>query len=156
LESGNFDARLISSEDGDLTYRMAKKGHSFLFVPSARCYHDIELSPKSVLKNDIWLMKGFLTCTYKHGVKTFFFKEILAALFSLLGILVLIVLFMMNIWFFTLVISISFFLLLLYSCFRYRNNFSVYIFGFVFKRLTTAIALIDALPHLIRFAYFTE
>lgn len=40
LGAGGFDPSLGAAEDVDLSYRLLKKGHRFVFTPKAKVYHD--------------------------------------------------------------------------------------------------------------------
>ena len=143
LDAGNFDDKLVSSEDGDLTYRMVKLGHSFFYVSSARCFHDIGLSPSSVYRNDLWLMKGFLACVRKHGVKTMFFKEVLGASVSLFGLILLTTLLFLNMGALITSLALGILFLLIYSSFRFKLDVKTTLFTylpvFIFKRISMKV-----------------
>lgn len=159
LEAGNFDDKLVSSEDGDMTYRMIKRNYSFFYVPSAKCFHDIKLSFGSVIKNDIWLMKGFLACAYKHGIRTVFFKEVLAAMISILTMIIFSLLLVLKpvIFFYSFIAGLL--LIFVYSSIRYmkdgRKAWFSYPPGFILKRVSTALALVLGVPYLLKFMWTT-
>ncbi len=39
IEAGYFDERFVVGQDGDLNYRINKKGYKFLYIPEAIVLH---------------------------------------------------------------------------------------------------------------------
>lgn len=66
-EVGGFDERFVVGQDGDLNYRIGKKGNKFLYIPNAQVLHHRRGTPKSfsvrMFKYGMWMAELFK----KHG-----------------------------------------------------------------------------------------
>ena len=66
-EVGYFDERFLIGQDGDLNYRIGKKGHKFLYIPEAQVLHHRRGTLKSfsvrMFKYGMWMAELFK----KHG-----------------------------------------------------------------------------------------
>lgn len=66
-EVGYFDERFLIGQDGDLNYRICKKGHKFLYVPEAQVLHHrrgtLHAFSVRMFKYGMWMAELFK----KHG-----------------------------------------------------------------------------------------
>lgn len=85
-EVNGFDERFIVGQDGDLNYRINKKGHKFLYVPEAQVMHHRRGTLKSfsvrMFKYGMWMAELFK----KHGefVRWYAFLPSIAILFAII------------------------------------------------------------------------
>lgn len=83
-EVGGFDERFVVGQDGDLNYRIGKKGNRFLYIPEARVLHHRRGTLKSfsirMFKYGMWMAELFK----KHGefVRWYAFLPSIAILFA--------------------------------------------------------------------------
>jgi cellulose synthase/poly-beta-1,6-N-acetylglucosamine synthase-like glycosyltransferase len=83
-EVGGFDERFIVGQDGDLNYRIGKKGNRFLYVPEAQVLHHRRGTLKSfsvrMFKYGMWMAELFK----KHGefVRWYAFMPSIAIVFA--------------------------------------------------------------------------
>lgn len=83
-EVGGFDERFVVGQDGDLNYRINKKGYRFLYIPEARVLHHRRGTLKSfsirMFKYGMWMAEIFK----KHGefVRWYAFLPSIAILFA--------------------------------------------------------------------------
>ena len=84
LEAGGFDERFVVGQDGDLNYRIGKKGNRFLYVPEAQVLHHRRGTFKSfsvrMFKYGLWMAELFK----KHGefVRWYAFLPSIAIMFA--------------------------------------------------------------------------
>jgi len=84
-EVGYFDERFLIGQDGDLNYRIGKKGHKFLYVPEAQVLHHRRGTLYSfsvrMFKYGMWMAELFK----KHGsfVRWYALLPSIAIVFSL-------------------------------------------------------------------------
>jgi len=84
LRVGGFDEKFIVGQDGDLNYRIGKKGHKFLYVPEAQVLHHRRGTLKSfsvrMFKYGMWMAELFK----KHGefVRWYAFLPSIAIIFA--------------------------------------------------------------------------
>jgi cellulose synthase/poly-beta-1,6-N-acetylglucosamine synthase-like glycosyltransferase len=71
LKFGGFDTKFIQSEDGELSYKIAKKGHKIKFNPSAYVYHYHPDSLTKFLKQKFWHAYWRVLVYKKHKDKMF-------------------------------------------------------------------------------------
>jgi cellulose synthase/poly-beta-1,6-N-acetylglucosamine synthase-like glycosyltransferase len=115
-EAGYFDERFVVGQDGDLNYRINKKGYRFLYVPEAKVLHHRRGTLKSfsvrMFKYGMWMAELFK----KHGefVRWYAFLPSIAILFAVLSLIIspvytvpVIVLLLMGILYFILVFVTS-------------------------------------------------
>jgi len=93
LKFGGFDTNFVQSEDGELSYKIAKKGYVIKFNPSAYVYHYHPDSLIKFLKQKFWHSYWRVLVYKKHKDKLFgdsytsrflFFEEALVGITSLL------------------------------------------------------------------------
>jgi len=83
-EVGGFDERFVVGQDGDLNYRINKKGNRFLYIPEAQVLHHRRGTFKSfsvrMFKYGVWMAELFK----KHGefVRWYAFLPSIAILFA--------------------------------------------------------------------------
>jgi cellulose synthase/poly-beta-1,6-N-acetylglucosamine synthase-like glycosyltransferase len=83
-EVGYFDERFLIGQDGDLNYRIGKKGHKFLYIPDAQVLHHRKGTLKSfsvrMFKYGMWMAELFK----KHGefVRWYAFLPSVAIVFA--------------------------------------------------------------------------
>jgi len=83
-EVGGFDERFVVGQDGDLNYRIGKKGNRFLYIPEAQVLHHRRGTLKSfsvrMFKYGMWMAELFK----KHGefVRWYAFLPSIAILFA--------------------------------------------------------------------------
>ncbi|RXA19709.1 glycosyltransferase family 2 protein [Methanosarcina sp. MSH10X1] len=83
-EAGGFDERFVVGQDGDLNYRIGKKGNRFLYIPEAQVLHHRRGTLKSfslrMFKYGMWMAELFK----KHGefVRWYAFLPSIAILFA--------------------------------------------------------------------------
>jgi cellulose synthase/poly-beta-1,6-N-acetylglucosamine synthase-like glycosyltransferase len=83
-EVGGFDERFVVGQDGDLNYRIGKKGNRFLYIPEAQVLHHRRGTFKSfsirMFKYGMWMAELFK----KHGefVRWYAFLPSIAILFA--------------------------------------------------------------------------
>ncbi len=83
-EAGGFDERFVVGQDGDLNYRIGKKGNKFLYIPNAQVLHHRRGTLKSfsvrMFKYGMWMAELFK----KHGefVRWYAFLPSIAILFA--------------------------------------------------------------------------
>ncbi|HWR25538.1 MAG TPA: glycosyltransferase family 2 protein [Methanosarcina sp.] len=83
-EVGGFDEKFLVGQDGDLNYRIGKKGHKFLYIPDAQVLHHRRGTLKSfsvrMFKYGVWMAELFK----KHGefVRWYAFLPSIAILFT--------------------------------------------------------------------------
>lgn len=81
---GGFDERFLVGQDGDLNYRIGKKGHKFLYIPQAQVLHHRRGTLKSfsirMFKYGMWMAELFK----KHGefVRWYAFLPSVAIIFA--------------------------------------------------------------------------
>lgn len=84
-EVGGFDEKFIVGQDGDLNYRIGKKGHKFLYIPEAQVLHHRRGTLKSfsvrMFKYGMWMAELFK----KHGefVRWYAFLPSIAIIFGI-------------------------------------------------------------------------
>lgn len=92
-EAGYFDERFVVGQDGDLNYRINKKGYKFLYVPEAKVLHHRRGTLKSfsvrMFKYGVWMGNLFK----KHGefVRWYAFLPSIAIAFAVFSLIVSIV-----------------------------------------------------------------
>lgn len=85
-EVGGFDERFVVGQDGDLNYRISKKGNKFLYIPNAKVLHHRRGTFKSfsvrMFKYGMWMAELFK----KHGefVRWYAFLPSIAILFAVI------------------------------------------------------------------------
>ncbi|WP_011306147.1 glycosyltransferase [Methanosarcina barkeri] len=85
-EVGGFDERFVVGQDGDLNYRIGKKGNKFLYIPNAQVLHHRRGTLKSfsvrMFKYGMWMAELFK----KHGefVRWYAFLPSIATLFAVI------------------------------------------------------------------------
>jgi len=85
-EVGGFDERFVVGQDGDLNYRIGKKGNKFLYIPNAQVLHHRRGTLKSfsvrMFKYGMWMAELFK----KHGefVRWYAFLPSIAILFAVI------------------------------------------------------------------------
>lgn len=83
-EVGGFDERFVVGQDGDLNYRIGKKGNRFLYIPEAQVLHHRRGTFKSfsirMFKYGMWMAELFK----KHGefVRWYAFLPSIAIVFA--------------------------------------------------------------------------
>ena len=83
-EVGCFDERFLIGQDGDLNYRIGKRGHKFLYIPEAQVLHHRRGTFKSfsvrMFKYGMWMAELFK----KHGefVRWYAFLPSIAIVFA--------------------------------------------------------------------------
>jgi cellulose synthase/poly-beta-1,6-N-acetylglucosamine synthase-like glycosyltransferase len=83
-EVGCFDERFLIGQDGDLNYRIGKRGHKFLYIPEAQVLHHRRGTFKSfsvrMFKYGMWMAELFK----KHGefVRWYAFLPSVAIIFA--------------------------------------------------------------------------
>lgn len=83
-EVGGFDERFVVGQDGDLNYRIGKKGNRFLYIPEAQVLHHRRGTLKTfsirMFKYGMWMAELFK----KHGefVRWYAFLPSIAILFA--------------------------------------------------------------------------
>jgi cellulose synthase/poly-beta-1,6-N-acetylglucosamine synthase-like glycosyltransferase len=83
-EVGGFDERFVVGQDGDLNYRIGKKGNKFLYIPNAQVLHHRRGTLKSfsvrMFKYGMWMAELFK----KHGefVRWYAFLPSIAIVFA--------------------------------------------------------------------------
>jgi len=83
-EVGGFDERFVVGQDGDLNYRIGKKGNRFLYIPEAQVLHHRRGTLKSfsvrMFKYGMWMAELFK----KHGefVRWYAFLPSIAIVFA--------------------------------------------------------------------------
>ncbi len=83
-EVGGFDEKFIVGQDGDLNYRIGKRGRKFLYIPEAQVLHHRRGTPKSfsvrMFKYGMWMAELFK----KHGefVRWYAFLPSIAIIFA--------------------------------------------------------------------------
>jgi GT2 family glycosyltransferase len=83
-EVGGFDEKFLVGQDGDLNYRIGKKGYKFLYIPDAQVLHHRRGTLKSfsvrMFKYGMWMAELFK----KHGefVRWYAFLPSIAILFA--------------------------------------------------------------------------
>jgi len=83
-EVGGFDEKFLVGQDGDLNYRISKKGHKFLYIPEAQVLHHRRGTLKSfsvrMFKYGMWMAELFK----KHGefVRWYAFLPSVAIIFA--------------------------------------------------------------------------
>jgi glycosyltransferase involved in cell wall biosynthesis len=83
-EVGGFDERFVVGQDGDLNYRIGKKGNRFLYIPAAQVLHHRRGTLKSfsvrMFKYGMWMAELFK----KHGefVRWYAFLPSIAIVFA--------------------------------------------------------------------------
>lgn len=83
-EVGCFDERFLIGQDGDLNYRIGKRGHKFLYIPKAQVLHHRRGTFKSfsvrMFKYGMWMAELFK----KHGefVRWYAFLPSVAIIFA--------------------------------------------------------------------------
>lgn len=81
---GGFDERFVVGQDGDLNYRIGKKGNKFLYIPNAQVLHHRRGTLKSfsvrMFKYGMWMAELFK----KHGefVRWYAFLPSIAIVFA--------------------------------------------------------------------------
>ncbi|HII80246.1 MAG TPA: glycosyltransferase [Methanosarcina sp.] len=89
-EAGQFDERFIVGQDGDLNYRINKRGYKFLYVPEAKVLHHRRGTPRSfsvrMFKYGMWMAELFK----KHGefVRWYAFLPSISILFAVFSLIV--------------------------------------------------------------------
>jgi len=89
-EAGYFDERFVVGQDGDLNYRINKRGHKFLYIPEAKVLHHRRGTLKSfsirMFKYGMWMAELFK----KHGefVRWYAFLPSIAIVFAVLSLIV--------------------------------------------------------------------
>lgn len=89
-EAGYFDERFVVGQDGDLNYRINKKGHKFLYIPEAKVLHHRRGTLKSfsvrMFKYGMWMAELFK----KHGefVRWYAFLPSIAIIFAVFSLII--------------------------------------------------------------------
>ena len=90
IEAGYFDERFVVGQDGDLNYRINKKGYKFLYIPEAIVLHHRRGTLKSfsvrMFKYGMWMGELFK----KHGefVRWYAILPSVAILFSVFSLII--------------------------------------------------------------------
>lgn len=115
-EAGYFDERFVVGQDGDLNYRINKKGYKFLYIPEAKVLHHRRGTLKSfsvrMFKYGMWMAELFKK--YGEFVRWYAVLPSVAILFAVFSLIVspvytapIIVLLLMGILYFILVFIAS-------------------------------------------------
>ena len=129
-EVGSFDERFIVGQDGDLNYRINKRGHKFLYIPEAQVMHHRRGTLKSfsvrMFKYGMWMAELFK----KHGefVRWYAFLPSIAILFVLILLVASIIYFPPMLFLFVL-IAVYFTLVLITSIqvtYKMRSKYGLF------------------------------
>lgn len=129
-EVGSFDERFIVGQDGDLNYRINKRGHKFLYIPEAQVMHHRRGTLKSfsvrMFKYGMWMAELFK----KHGefVRWYAFLPSFAILFVLILLVASIIYFPPMLFLFVL-IAVYFTLVLITSIqvtYKMRSKYGLF------------------------------
>jgi cellulose synthase/poly-beta-1,6-N-acetylglucosamine synthase-like glycosyltransferase len=89
-EAGYFDERFVVGQDGDLNYRINKKGYKFLYIPEAKVLHHRRGTFKSfsvrMFKYGMWMAELFKK--YGEFVRWYAVLPSLAILFAVFSLIV--------------------------------------------------------------------